>query len=686
MAENSAGAIQQIWVSEGNYVPSRRTNPDDPRSATFQLVGGVSIFEGFDGTEDSIDGRVIEAHPTVLSGDLSGDDLPGFLQTEDIAQHVVTAIRAAPGTQVNGFIVQGGNASDSDDGRDRGGGLYISDCALVIRDCTFRENSAGTSPYGPAFGTSSGGAVYVESTTTWKESELKSLFVDCAFSGNLAFGVGGGLYAVDASVEVFHGKFTENRAYDGGALAVYGSSDSTFEANHFTANRAAYAGGAVSIDAGASILLTGCHFRENRADWSEGAIEGRKAHSMRVEACVFEENPAESMAGAILGRLYADIVSCTFRRNSAELGGAVHTYFSTVHLSDCRFFSNWATLGGGAIGGGWLDISDCYFDDNDGGQFGGAILATYDSETQRYRFLENRAVGGGAIHAAGREHRIIDSEFDANYADFGGALAFDDYGEALMDRCEDWRNGAEVGDGIFVTGDDSSLALVSSLVAGNRADAYGGGIASGSGSTLLGNCTIAQNQADALGAGLIAGDGAVIRNSIVWGNAVSAFDGPRTDEAAQFEGIELTEISYSDVQGWTGEFGGDGNFGLDPLFVSPNEWWSNYIGDFRLQPDSPCFNAGLAETIDWGPWNPPPNLDLDGKPRVLCGLIDLGAYEFGLTGDVDCDQRFDLDDLAYWPECALGPAVVAPCNSFDTDGDFDVDLQDFAALQGLMEP
>ena len=40
-------AFTEIWVAEGTYHPSRELDEGDARSATFQLVDGVSIFGGF---------------------------------------------------------------------------------------------------------------------------------------------------------------------------------------------------------------------------------------------------------------------------------------------------------------------------------------------------------------------------------------------------------------------------------------------------------------------------------------------------------------------------------------------------------------------------------------------------------------------------------------------------------------
>jgi hypothetical protein len=44
-------------------------------------------------------------------------------------------------------------------------------------------------------------------------------------------------------------------------------------------------------------------------------------------------------------------------------------------------------------------------------------------------------------------------------------------------------------------------------------------------------------------------------------------------------------------------------------------------GDFHLQPNSPCINAGNNSFVA-------ASTDLDGGPRILGGIVDIGAYEF----------------------------------------------------------
>ena len=82
-ALDSATSGEEVWVVSGTYLPTRRTDPTDPRTATFQMKQGVSIYGGFDGTEITLEDRDWSGNKTILSGDLGELD-----DVSDNAYHV----------------------------------------------------------------------------------------------------------------------------------------------------------------------------------------------------------------------------------------------------------------------------------------------------------------------------------------------------------------------------------------------------------------------------------------------------------------------------------------------------------------------------------------------------------------------------------------------------------------------
>ena len=155
--------------------------------------------------------------------------------------------------------------------------------------------------------------------------------------------------------------------------------------------------------------------------------------------------------------------------------------------------------------------------------------------------------------------------------------------------------------------------------------------------------------------------------------------------------VSVLAIRFSDVQGGlpSDSVNQGGNIALDPMFVrspypGPDGLWDGVgddYGDLRLQTGSPCINGGDPDFIPADG-----ETDLDGHARVLCGRVDMGAYEFGIA-DHDCDQQVDLTDFAAWESCMLGPDDAPPdngCEAFDSNLDLDVDLRDFAVLQNSL--
>ena len=252
--------------------------------------------------------------------------------------------------------------------------------------------------------------------------------------------------------------------------------------------------------------------------------------------------------------------------------------------------------------------------------------------------------------------------------------------------------------------------LTGTIFSGNEAGVGGGYNALLDVLTTMANCTFSKNLASS-GAGvrLDAGATCAIMNSILWNNE----DGSGLTYDAQVTlaagGGASVSIASSDVMALP-SCSGSGlpceNLCVDPMFVSA-DGADGVPGteddDLRLRPGSPCIDAADNElvsfdlldvnedTVDVSQLLP---LDTAGAERFtdapasdtgclhpdpafsMMPIVDMGAYEFALTADLNGDGVVDFGDvliiLASWGPC---PAPPADCPG-DLNGDGMVGFED----------
>ena len=95
-----------------------------------------------------------------------------------------------------------------------------------------------------------------------------------------------------------------------------------------------------------------------------------------------------------------------------------------------------------------------------------------------------------------------------------------------------------------------------------------------------------------------------ITNSIIWGHPAEP----------ALTGTNNLTVGRSCIEDDFTEFG-EGNICADPLFVDAG------AGNYALQYDSPCWNAGANR-----PWMKS-GFDLAGNKRLRHERVDMGAYE-----------------------------------------------------------
>ena len=218
-------------------------------------------------------------------------------------------------------------------------------------------------------------------------------------------------------------------------------------------------------------------------------------------------------------------------------------------------------------------------------KLGGAIYCDYSSPAIMNCIFKGNASGlkGGAVHSTGSKPRLTNCIFSENTAQGGGGLHTS-----------------------AVYGSDQGPIMVNCTFTKNFAnnERGGGGVyCDSTGRTTLNSCILRDNKFK-YGGG---------QNAQVY--------------------LPNPVVNYCCIEGLTGSLGGTDNIDADPLFADANG------GDYHLRYGSPCINAGTN--------NPPgglPETDLDGNPRIINGIVDMGAYEFERIWHVDGVNGDDNND------------------------------------------
>ncbi|MFL7791474.1 MAG: hypothetical protein AB8I69_04985 [Anaerolineae bacterium] len=235
----------EVWVAEGIYKPGSAGD----RWANFE-VGGVCLYGGFAATETLRTQRDWDAHVTVLSGDIDGNDITdayGIVThtaniVGDNVYHVVT-IDTEDVTVIDGFFITGGNANDNNPDN-AGGGMFIWDGSPVLHHLTFSGNYAGWN----------GGGMHSFGDPT---------LINVVFTGNTAYKQGGGMSNSDDAM-LINVVFSGNAAEKGGGMHNF-SGDMELINVTFSGNAASGSGGGLFSDDLADTLVRNCILWGNTA-------------------------------------------------------------------------------------------------------------------------------------------------------------------------------------------------------------------------------------------------------------------------------------------------------------------------------------------------------------------------------------------------------------------------------------
>jgi hypothetical protein len=269
-------------------------------------------------------------------------------------------------------------------------------------------------------------------------------------------------------------------------------------------------------------------------------------------------------------------------------GGGVLCESTSTVVSNCVLTGNSANgVGGGAFS---CTLNNCTLTGNsaaglptyaDGG--GGADSCILNNCTLTGNSTSSG--GGGAFSCT-----LNNCTLSGNSAYQGGGAGY-----SALNRCALTGNSASLGGGA-AGGPDDHCTLANCLLTGNSAY-EGGGVHNG----ILTNCTLTGNSASS--------DSGGAYSSSLWNCIVYYNNAPSSSNQDAGSGVLNCCTAYY-LPGT-----GTGTFTNAPLFVN----YGN--GDFRLQTGSPCINAGNNAYVAG-------TNDLAGRPRIVGGTVDVGAYEY----------------------------------------------------------
>lgn len=359
-----------------------------------------------------------------------------------------------------------------------------------------------------------------------------------------------------------------------------------------------YTPGPISLPSSYSFKFVGAGANATILDFQAGAgINASTPRLLEVEGMTLKNGlkPGNNSDGAAIRSTAAVIASdCRFEMNQVgDDGGAL--YADLLYCSNSVFINN-STTGSGGHGGAIHALSagrveGCTFTNNTSNGDGGAAYCL-NGEVVGCDFFGNSSGSfGGALYLQGG--RVEDCLFTGNSVDERGGGAYVTVG--TVRRCTFTQNSSQFSaGGLFI---DRGLCS-SSLFQGNSATSGTGGVA-----LLWSRVEYSTFEGNIGGA--------------VWGWFYSNYsvqdevDGCilRNNGAFELGNAPLIAVFDSNVAGGSPGFG---NIDVDPHFRDAS------TGDLRLSCDSPCLQRLATVAYD---------TDLLGRPRLVFGLADMGAYE-----------------------------------------------------------
>jgi predicted outer membrane repeat protein len=374
------------------------------------------------------------------------------------------------------------------------------------------------------------------------------------------------------------------------------------------------------------------------------------------------------------------IQNCIIRNNSGYMGGGMYNWNSSPAVTNCVFYNNTAIRaiytpgdGGGVYNAAASSPTfiNCTFSGNSAANDGGGVCNSVMDMP-------------GTGYMQGCNPILLNCTFNDNSAGGDGGGMYNRLGNPTLTNCtfssnsSDWDGGGMNNSGTVY--DYISPALINCRFHANSAK-YSGGLNNRCSNTIITNCTFGGNSATELGGGIRNSySSTTLTNCILWANQDrnGMYESAQIDQVKDGSGA-ASVINYCCIQNWTGDLGGTGNMGDEPLFVDL-DGADNNLGteddNLRLLGGSPCLDAGDNSVVDV-------STDLDGNPRIINGTVDMGVYEGPHQGFLLSTESVIVLEgrtATFTVTLAMEPQGEIEATVTHQSGDTDITIQSGASL------
>ena len=320
------------------------------------------------------------------------------------------------------LVIKNGNAADTNNG----GGISVYGGIFKLEDCEITDNNA-----------QKGGGLYVEQTTL--------LMKDTTISGSTATDEGGGVYVNDGTLTINGGTFSKNTAQQGGGMYVTNSNSIfTMAGGEISDNRAYSAGGGIYVKESKQATISGTTISVNTANVDGGGVFVSDGAMLTVNGTI-TGNTAQQGGG-----VYVRDVDSEFKMT----GGKISNNKTTVETTTDK-----NRISGGGIfiyNNGQAIIENTEISDNTANNNGGGIHVNSGTLTMNADTIISKNIAsqdGGGVYFSSGTLTINGGTFSSNIANQNGGGVYVTGSTFVMSGGEITENVADQdGGGIYIIG------------------------------------------------------------------------------------------------------------------------------------------------------------------------------------------------------------------------------------------